>query len=356
MGYASPTPIQTQVIPVMLDGHDLVGQAQTGTGKTAGFGVPLAEAIDGREHYVQAIILVPTRELAHQVTLELRKIFTYRGIQVAPVYGGAPIRAQIVALEEGAQVVVGTPGRVIDHLERGTLRIDRVRVVVLDEADQMLDIGFAPDIRRILRNTPRSRQTALFTATVPTQIRRLIYAYLHDPQWIQVGAESKPVDEVRQIYCEVAERDKIQGLVEILREAGDEQTMIFCRTQGAVDRLVYALARRGHPIDGIHGGMPQQKRDAVMGAFREGKLKVLVATNLASRGLDIPAVANVINFDIPDNVEEYVHRIGRTARMGRPGTAITLLSEWGLDAFEAIRKHVGAENLEKYELALYKQR
>ena len=356
MGYANPTPIQLAVIPKMLTGQDVVGQAQTGTGKTASFGIPLAELVDGGQPEVQAIILVPTRELAVQVSAELSSICCYRGIGVVATYGGQPIAKQITALKTGGQIVVGTPGRVIDHLERGTLRFDKVRVVILDEADQMLDIGFAPDIRRILRMTPSRRQTSVFTATIPTPIRRLIYAYLKDPEWVLVGGESTPVEKVRQIYCEVAGRDKMAGLMELLDKVEGEQTMIFCRTQGAVDRIVTALGRRGYAIEGIHGGLPQVKRDAVMKDFREGKVKLLVATNLASRGLDIPAVSHIINYDIPENVEEYVHRIGRTARMGREGTAMTFVSEWDLDAFEAIKSHVGEENLERYDLALYQRR
>ena len=340
----------------MLAGRDVVGQAQTGTGKTASFGIPLAELADGNQGMVQAIVLVPTRELAVQVTAEITAICKYRGLEVAAIYGGQPIVKQMKALEAGAQIVVGTPGRVIDLLDREILRLDKVRVVILDEADQMLDIGFAPDIRRILRVTPLRRQTAVFTATIPTTIRRLIYAYLKDPQWIKVGGESAPVAQVRQIYCEVAGRDKMAGLMELLDTVGGEQTMIFCRTQGAVDRLVATLGRKGYAIEGIHGGLPQVKRDSVMQAFRQGKIKMLVATNLASRGLDIPAVSHIINYDIPENVEEYVHRIGRTARMGREGTAMTFVSEWDLDSFQAIKEHVGEENLEPFILELYSRR
>ena len=355
MGYTAPTPIQEQAIQPMLEGGDIVGQAQTGTGKTAGFGIPIAELVDGSLNHVQAIVLVPTRELAAQVADEVTRISKYRGISVVSIYGGQPIKRQLDALERGAHVVVGTPGRVIDHLERRTLRIDQVRVVVLDEADQMLDIGFFPDIRKILRMTPRSRQTALFSATVPTQIRRLIYSYLHEPQWVKVGEEAAPVDEVRQMYCEVAERDKADVLVEILSDWGSGQTLIFRRTQMGTDRLVPILNRRGYPARGIHGGMSQSDRNAAMRDFRSGELRVLIATNLASRGLDIPSVEHVVNYDMPDNVEEYVHRIGRTARMGKEGTAMTFVAEWDLETFDAIVAHVSKDNLEPYEAALYKR-
>jgi ATP-dependent RNA helicase DeaD len=354
MNYTEPTPIQEEVIAPMLAGHDLVGQAQTGTGKTAGFGIPLAEVVDGSLNHVQAIILVPTRELAQQVADELSCIFKYRGIRTVAVYGGAPIARQISGLEAGGQVVIGTPGRVIDLLNRGNLRLDNVKTVVLDEADQMLDIGFLPDIRTILRHTPRERHTALFTATVPTQIRRLIYSYLKDPKTIRVGEESEPVDSVRQMYCEVARRDKLDALREVFEtiDAG-EQTLVFRRTQEDVDWLVRMLKQKGVAADAIHGGLRQSDRNAVMQAFRDGKVKLLVSTNLTSRGIDVPAVAHVINYDIPEQVEEYVHRIGRTARMGREGTAVTFVAEWDTEFFDAIRDHVGAERLEEIHLRMY---
>ncbi len=354
MGYVSPTPIQEEVIGPMLAGEDLVGQAQTGTGKTAGFGIPLAELVDGTQDHVQAIVLVPTRELARQVTDELTRIVKYRGINIVAVYGGAPIGRQIAGLTAGAHIVVGTPGRVIDLLDRSALKLDQVGTVVLDEADQMLDIGFLPDIRRILRSVPRNRQTALFSATVPTMIRRLAYSYLRDPKWVRVGEESEPVETVRQMYAEVARRDKLDALLELLRITDDgEQALIFRRTQEDVDWLVKALKRKGLAVEAIHGGLPQGERNAVMRAFRESKLKLLVSTNLTSRGIDVPTVAHVINYDIPEQVEEYVHRIGRTARMGRAGTAITFVSEWDLEFFDAIRAHVGAENLEEIKLSFY---
>jgi ATP-dependent RNA helicase DeaD len=354
MGYEEPTPIQAEVIVPMLAGADLVGQAQTGTGKTAGFGIPLAEAIDGSLDYVQAIVLVPTRELAQQVADEIARIVKYRGINLVAVYGGAPIARQIAGLEQGAQLVVGTPGRVIDLLNRGNLRLDKASTVILDEADQMLDIGFLPDIRTILRQTSRERQTALFTATVPTQIRRLIYSYLKDPQTIRVGEESEPAENVRQMYCEVARRDKLDALKEVFEtiDAG-EQTLVFRRTQGDVDWLVKMLKQRRLPAEAIHGGLRQSERNTVMQNFRDGKVKILVSTNLTSRGIDVPAVAHVINYDCPEQVEEYVHRIGRTARMGRDGTAVTFVGEWDIEFFDAIREHVGADRLEEINLSMY---
>ncbi len=358
MGYTEPTPVQEQVVPVMLEGQDLVGQAQTGTGKTAAFGLPLAETLDPGEPHVQAIVLTPTRELAVQVSGELRRLC--RRFKVVTVYGGQPIRRQIDALQRGAHIVVGTPGRMLDHLTRGTLCLDQTRIVVLDEADEMLDIGFAYDIERILRLTPTSRQTALFSATIPTRIHRMVYRHLKRPVWVRIGGEAEPVEQVRQVCYEVASRDKNAGLEEFLQSSpstssereGQGQTLIFRRTQAGVERLVSYLRQRGYAARGIHGGLSQAQRDAVMGAFRAGRLKLLVATNLAARGLDIPAICQVINFDIPQNVEEYVHRIGRTCRMGRPGTAITFVGEWDLEAFEVIHQHVG-DDLKWGRLALY---
>ena len=248
----------------------------------------------------------------------------------------------------------------LDHLTRRTLRLDRVRIVVLDEADEMLDIGFAYDIERILRFTPSPHQTALFSATIPTHIRRMVYKHLKRPVWVRIGGEAEPVEQVRQVCYEVDSRDKNKGLEELLQSShstGSErsglgQTLIFRRTQIGVERLVGYLRQRGYAARGIHGGLSQNQRDDVMGAFRAGSLKILVATNVAARGLDIPAISTVINFDIPQNVEEYVHRIGRTSRMGRPGTAITFVGEWDLDAFNVIHRHIG-DDLEWGKLALY---
>jgi ATP-dependent RNA helicase DeaD len=342
VGYAAPTPIQEQAIPPFLEGRDLVAQAKTGTGKTAAFGIPLAELIDPGRKSVQAIVLAPTRELAVQVAEELTRIGKYRTLRVVAIYGGQSINPQIEALRRGVQVVVGTPGRIMDHMSRGTLDLGQVKFAVLDEADEMLDVGFADAMDYILRRTPRQRQTALFCATYPVFIKRLIHRHLHNPVWVRVGAEIETVAEVDQVYYEVAQRDKESGLREILdRQVNGGQALIFCRTQIGVDRLVRSLARLNYPVYGLHGGKTQSERNTVMQAFRGGELRILVSTNVASRGIDIPSITHVINYSIPDNLEEYIHRIGRAGRMGRQGTAITLVSEWDFDMLDLLMKNMG---------------
>ncbi len=342
MGYREPTPIQAEVIPLVQTGQDVVGQAQTGTGKTASFGIPLVEMVDTQSPHIQALILAPTRELAMQVRDELVRLGDYRGVKTVAVYGGQAMSKQLNALGRPSHIVVATPGRLMDHMERGTVRLNHLKTAVLDEADQMLDIGFAPDIAYILRHTPRSRQTLLFSATMPGPIRSLAYRYLRNPEWVRVGGEAEPVKEVRQVYYEVAERDRTRLLHKLLRDPkGVTQALIFRRTKVGVDWLERDLRRSGFDAQAIHGDMSQAQRNAVMKRFRAKDLRVLVATNVASRGLDIPAVSHVINYDMPDNLEEYVHRIGRTARMGRPGTAIIFVSEWDFDTLDLIQAHVG---------------
>ena len=352
MEYDTPTPIQLEVIPLVRAGKDVVGQAQTGTGKTAAFGIPLVETIDHSAREIQALVLVPTRELAVQVRGELSRLGQFCDTRALAIYGGQAMSRQLESLSHGVHIVVATPGRLMDHMQRGTIEIGRVRSVVLDEVDQMLDIGFAEDIEYILRHTPRSRQTLLFSATIPGPIKRLARRYLTEPAWILVGGDAEPVEQVRQLYYEVADRERRRALEELLREPDlISQALVFRRTKIGVDRLVENLQRRGHDAQAIHGDMTQGHRDAVMGSFRSGKLRIMVATNVAARGLDIPAVSHVINYDIPENLEEYVHRIGRTARMGRFGTAITFVSEWDFAALDVILAHVG-DDMERGQLAL----
>jgi ATP-dependent RNA helicase DeaD len=352
LGYSTPTGIQVASIPSLLAGRDLVGKAQTGTGKTLAFAIPIAERLDPSLSCTQAIVMVPTRELAMQVSSETERVCSARGLHVLALFGGRRVRGDMAGLAAAPHVVVGTPGRVIDHLQRGTLNLANVQVVVLDEADEMLDIGFADDIETILRRTPRQRQTALFSATIPPFIRRMVNRYLVNPVRVSIDPGEVTVAAIDQIYYEVSERDKLDGLLELLTSGEMNRVLCFRRTQIGVDRLAEQLSRRQVSACGIHGGMGQSERDRVMTAFRSGDLRVLIATNVAARGLDIPEVTHVVNFDLPQNTEEYVHRIGRTGRAGRAGTAMTFVGEWDLDGLDVLKRFVG-ESLRRGRLELY---
>ena len=344
IGYQEPSPIQQQCILPLRSGKDVVGQAQTGTGKTAAFGIPLVEQADANQAAVQALVLVPTRELAMQVRDELARLAQFRRVGVVACYGGQALSKQVLALERRSQIVVGTPGRLLDHLGRGTLGLQGVRTIVLDEADEMLDIGFLPDIHRILAHAPADRQTALFSATMPPPIRRIVNRYMRSPVWVRIGEEIETVPSVCQVYYEVREQDRVRTLVELLKsQAADGKVLLFRRTQGGVDHLVRALQSRDIAAAGIHGGMPQSRRNTVMRAFHTGEVKIMVATNLAARGLDIPRISHVVNYDMPQNLEEYVHRIGRTARMGREGTAITFVTEWDFPMLDILQDGLAGE-------------
>ncbi|MFC1974093.1 DEAD/DEAH box helicase [Chloroflexota bacterium] len=352
-GYETPTPVQAECILPMLEGRDIVGKARTGTGKTAAFGVPMAHAIDSSLYKAQSIVLVPTRELAIQVSEELRRICQFCGLKVTTLYGGEPIHSQLEALRQGTHIVVGTPGRVLDHLSRQTLKLDSIRLAVVDEVDQMFDVGFSHDIERILGQVSSPHQTAFFSATIPISIQHLISRHLNDPIWVNIPEDDDVETNVEQVYYEVAQRDKLDGLEELLKKnEGGTQTLIFRRTQVGVDRLVSQLRRHGYNVHGIHGGMTQPQRSGVMRNFRSGKLELLVATNVAARGLDIPSVSQVINFDMPVQVEEYVHRIGRTGRMGRNGSAVTFVSEWDFELLKDLLKRVG-HDLKRETLDIY---
>ena len=357
MGYEHPSDIQKASMPWVLQGRDVVAQAVTGSGKTAAFGIPMCDFVDPGSRQVQGLVLVPTRELAQQVQRELSLIGRDRGVGVVAVYGGEPIARQIKLLEQGMAIVVGTPGRVKDHMNRRTLDLGYVDMAVLDEADEMLDIGFADDMEYILKRTPSARQTALFSATIPNFIRGLIRRYLDNPRWIQLVSDTKgleTVDEVDQIFYDVASQDKADGILEILDDLdGGSQILIFRKMQIGVDRLSKGLAGEGFAVKGIHGGMSQSERNRVMAAFRDGSLKMLVATNLAARGLDIPTISHVVNYDMPENIEEYVHRIGRTARMGKRGTAISFIGEWDFELYEQIIAKVGEDKMIKRKFSFY---
>jgi ATP-dependent RNA helicase DeaD len=346
VGYESPSPIQEQAIPSLLQGRDVIGQAQTGTGKTAAFGLPIMEYIDPSDSTVQALVLTPTRELCIQVTQALRTYGAHAGIDVVAVFGGAPIRTQQAQLRAGGHVVVGTVGRVLDLISRHSLVLHDCRFVVLDEADEMLDLGFLEDVEKILSLTPSSRQTALFSATMPPPIRMLADRYMYDPTVIQVKAATLTIDTVAQFQLPVETREKPEKLVEVLRAetggGGDtSQTIVFVRTKVRCDQLFRTLRDRGMNVRALHGDMSQGSRDGVMLAFKGGRVPILVATDVAARGLDISTVTHVINYDVPTSPDTYVHRIGRTGRVGRSGRAITFVEDRQKRELEAIERHIG---------------
>ena len=357
-GYREPTPIQAAATPILLNGGDCVGQAQTGTGKTAAFGLPIVERVDPARREVQAIVLLPTRELCRQVAAELTKLAKYRGLEVLAVYGGEGMERQLRALANGVHIVVGTPGRVQDHIWRGTLRLEHVHFAVLDEADEMLDVGFAEDIEKILRCVPNERQTALFSATIPPFVHTLVRRYLNQPEWISTVDHSQPMSAripttIKQSYVQVAERDKLDALEELARtEPNYTRVLVFRRMKVTSDRLAEAMRRKGYSVRAMHGDLPQGERNRVLEAFKNGDIQFLVATNVAARGLDIQDVTHVLNYDMPDTPEEYVHRIGRTGRAGKAGTSISFVAEWDFEAFEAIKERVG-DALQERHLDLY---
>jgi ATP-dependent RNA helicase DeaD len=341
VGYESPSPIQEQAIPLLLEGRDVIGQAQTGTGKTAAFGLPIAQYVDPGEESVQALVLTPTRELCIQVTQALRTYASRSGVDVVAVFGGAPIRAQQAQLRAGGQVVVGTVGRVLDLISRHSLMLHDCRFVVLDEADEMLDLGFLEDVERILALTPSSRQTALFSATMPPPIRTLADRYMYDPVVVHVEAATLTIDTVAQFQLPVDARSKPDRLVEVLAAEKPEQAIVFVRTKVRCEQLYRILRDRGMNVRALHGDMTQGARDGVMLAFKAGRVPILVATDVAARGLDISTVTHVINYDVPTSPDTYVHRIGRTGRVGRSGRAITFVEPRQKRELEAIERHIG---------------
>ncbi len=326
LGYVEPTAIQEQAIPELLAGNDVIGQAQTGTGKTAAFGLPLLQYLDPESADVQAIVLTPTRELCIQVTQALRAYAEHLPVEIVAIFGGAPIKSQQAQLRAGGQVVVATVGRMMDLISRRSLVLTSARYVVLDEADEMLDLGFIEDVEKILRQCPNGRQTGLFSATMPPPVQRLAETYMYDPVTISVTPKQLTVDAIEQAYLEVPGREKAAKLIELLRAEEPEQAIIFCRTKIGASRLDKALRDKGLDVKALHGDMSQGSRDGVMIAFKEHRVRLLVATDIAARGLDIEHVTHVINYDVPDTTDAYVHRIGRTGRVGRTGRAITLVT------------------------------
>ena len=326
MGFEEPSPIQSQSIPVILSGKDVIGQAQTGTGKTAAFSIPVLEMINPQEKNLQAVVLCPTRELAIQVSTEIRKIGKYmHGIKSLPVYGGQPIERQIKALKGGVQIVIGTPGRVIDHINRKTLKMDNVKMVILDEADEMLDMGFREDIEMILSKTPEERQTTFFSATMPKGILELTKKYQKDPEHIKVVRKELTVPNIKQYYIETRSANKLEVLSRLIDVYNPKLSVVFTNTKKGADELVSDLQARGYFADALHGDLKQTQRDIVMDKFRNGTIDILVATDVAARGIDVDDVEAVFNYDLPQDEEYYVHRIGRTGRAGRSGISFSFV-------------------------------
>jgi ATP-dependent RNA helicase DeaD len=337
-GFKDPFPIQESTIPLILKGIDVIGQAHTGTGKTAAFSLPIVTRVR-KNGPIQALILVPTRELAMQVTNEIRKLSKYSGIRALAVYGGQSMGLQISQLKRGVQVVVATPGRLIDHLKRGSIQLEDVKFVVLDEADRMLDMGFIDDIKFILFYVHEDRQTCLFSATIPPEISRLAQEYMQNPEEVKLNEEELSLDTIDQSYLVVEEREKFKHLCNFIKMRDEKQTIVFAATKQRTQRLAVELRQQNLRVITIHGDLSQKQRDDSMHRFRTGTDDILVATDIAARGIDVPAVGHVINYDIPDDPMIYFHRIGRTARAGGTGKAISLVSQDRVDDFTRILKN-----------------
>ncbi|AGB41075.1 DNA/RNA helicase, superfamily II [Halobacteroides halobius DSM 5150] len=340
MGFEEATPIQSQAIPHLLTGKDVIGQAQTGTGKTAAFGIPVLEKVDPNSKDVQALILCPTRELAIQVSEELGRLGKYKNkITTLPIYGGQSIGRQIKALKKGVQVVIGTPGRLMDHMRRGTLKFDNLKMAILDEADEMLNMGFRDDIETILDGIKGKKQTIFFSATMPKPILKLRKKYQHNPEIVKVVHKKLTVPNIEQAYFEVNRSNKLNALSRLIDMYDPKLSLVFCNTRKQVDELVIQLQARGYFVDGLHGGLSQPQRDRVMNKFKTATIEILVATDVAARGIDINDIEMVFNYDIPQDEEYYVHRIGRTGRAGRKGKAFTFVSGKEIYKLKSIQKY-----------------
>ena len=325
-GYITPTPIQLRGIPLVLAGRDIIGSAQTGTGKTAAFALPILTKLDRHAPGPRALILEPTRELAAQVETAIRDFARFTNLKVTVVYGGVGYGRQLDELRAGTDVLAATPGRLLDHLERGTVRLDKVQFLVLDEADRMLDMGFLPDVRRIVERCPRQRHTSLFSATIPPQIETLIQWAMRSPETIEIGARRTPAETVKHVIYPVSDSQKSDLLLELLKRVDYNSVLIFCRTKHGADRVVGLLKRNNHAVAVLHSNRTQREREQALQGFRSGKFEVLVATDIAARGLDIADVSHVINYDVPQHPEDYIHRIGRTGRAEHTGDAFTIMT------------------------------
>ena len=337
MGFEEPTPVQVETIPMLLEGRDVIAQAQTGTGKTAAFGIPIVQAIERPGRTPSALILCPTRELAVQVSEEIKRLAVFKGLSTLAIYGGASIEHQFEVLERGVDIVAGTPGRIIDHIQRKTIDLSGVRFMVLDEADRMLDMGFIEDIDYILSRVPKERQTMLFSATILPEIRRMGERHMQRPAVVSVSEDDIVLPNTKQMYFAIGRKNKIWALCRVLDKARPK-AIVFAQTKHMVDIIEQRLTSYGYPAAAIHGDLTQARREKVLSDFRSGKIMVLIATDVAARGLDIEGVTHVINYDIPDSPETYVHRIGRTGRAGKEGRAITFVSADEMHLLDAIEK------------------
>jgi ATP-dependent RNA helicase RhlE len=341
MGYIEPTPIQLRAIPLIMSGRDVIGSAQTGTGKTAAFALPILSLIGEHQPKTRFLILEPTRELAAQVETAIHDFSRFTNLRTAVLYGGVGYGKQMDDLRAGADIVVATPGRLLDHLERGTCQLDSVKHVVLDEADRMLDMGFLPDVRRIVQKCPRERHTALFSATVPAQIETLIQWAMKNPETIEIGARRSPAETVSHVLYAVAETQKTELLLQVLEKLQYDSVIVFCRTKHRADHIANLLKRNQHAVAVLHSNRTQREREEALRGFRQGKYEVLVATDIASRGLDIADVSHVINYDVPQHPEDYIHRIGRTGRADQTGDALTLMVAGDASHVFAIERFIG---------------
>jgi ATP-dependent RNA helicase RhlE len=341
MGYTEPTPIQLRAIPLIMAGTDVIGSAQTGTGKTAAFALPILSKLGAHQRQPRVLILEPTRELAAQVETAFRDFARFTDLRAAVLYGGVGYGKQMDALREGVDVIIATPGRLLDHMGRGTCRLDHIQFLVLDEADRMLDMGFLPDVRRIVDKCPRQRHTSLFSATIPPQIETLIQWAMHKPQTIEIGVRRSVADTVKHVIYPVAEDQKSDLLREILERVNYESVIIFCRTKHRADRIATLLKRNNHAVAVLHSNRTQREREEALKGFRTGRFELLVATDIAARGLDIADVSHVINYDVPQHPEDYIHRIGRTGRAENTGDAFTIMVAEDAQHVHAIERFIG---------------
>jgi ATP-dependent RNA helicase RhlE len=325
MGYIEPTPIQLRAIPLILEGRDVIGSAQTGTGKTAAFALPILSQLGQHSPQPRMLVLEPTRELAAQVETAIRDFARFTNLRIAVIFGGVGYGRQIDALRAGVDILVATPGRLLDHMQQGVCKLDHVKYLVLDEADRMLDMGFLPDVRRILDRCPRDRHTSLFSATIPPEIETLIKWAMRNPQTIEIGARRTPAETVKHVIYPVSDSQKMDLLLELLKRVNYDSVIIFCRTKHGADRVAHLLKRSNHAVAVLHSNRTQREREQALRGFRDGHYEVLVATDIAARGLDIRDVSHVINYDVPQHPEDYIHRIGRTGRMEAKGDAFTLM-------------------------------